>query len=59
MLSIVSQTGANITSIDHQREDKKSEVGVCVVEMLLETRNADHVAEIRTKLTENGYELID
>ena len=59
MLSVVSQTGANITSIDHEREDKKSEVDICVVELVLETRNAEHVAEIRARLQENGYELID
>ena len=59
LLTVVSETGANITSIDHEREDKKSEVGICVVELLLETRNPEHVAEIREKLTANGYELID
>ena len=59
LLTVVAETGANITSIDHEREDKKSEVGICVVELLLETRNPEHVAEIREKLAANGYELID
>lgn len=59
LLQIVSKTGANIISINHSREDKKSDVGACLVSMVLETRNKQHVDEIEQELTSGGYELIN
>lgn len=59
MLQIVSDTGANITNIDHSREDEKSDVGACIVSMVLETKNSAHIDEIKKQLCENGYEVID
>ena len=58
LLQLISKTGANIISINHEREDLRSEVNSCVVTMVLETRNTEHVNEIKTLLKENGYELL-
>jgi threonine dehydratase len=58
MLTLVRDTGANIVTIDHNREDRRSDVGACVVSMILETRNAAHVAELREKLCAAGYPLL-
>ncbi len=46
LLQLISNAGANIITIDHQREDKKSEVNSCIVSMVLETRNIEHSEEI-------------
>ncbi len=43
LLQLISNAGANIITIDHQREDKKSEVNSCIVSMVLETRNIEHL----------------
>ena len=59
LLQIIADTGANIMSVDHKREDKEAEVNVCVVSMVLETRNPAHVEQIRTALKAAGYELLD
>lgn len=59
MLQLVGQSGANIVSINHAREDRHSDVGACMVSMVLETRNPDHVAQIRTALRDRGYILLD
>lgn len=59
LLQIVSQTGANIIGINHSREDKHSDVAACIVSMVLETRNPQHVAEIEQALRSKGYELLD
>ncbi len=59
LLQIIADTGANIMSVDHKREDKEAEVNVCVVSMVLETRNPAHVEQIRTALKSAGYELLD
>ena len=58
LLQIVSATGANITEIDHKREDYSSEVTSCVVSMVLETRNEDHVQEIITAIKQAGYTIL-
>ena len=58
MLQLVSQSGANILNINHSREDRDSEVGACIVSLVLETRNSDHVAAIKLALTDAGYPLL-
>ena len=58
LLQIVSETGANIMKINHAREDKHSDVGACIVSMVLETRNVEHVHEIENALTSKGYFLL-
>lgn len=58
LLQIVADTGANILSINHSREDKHADVGACVVSMVLETRNAQHVDDIERELHANGYEVL-
>ena len=52
LLNVVSGTGANVVRIHHEREDVNSEVNACVVSMVLETRNSEHVQQIKDKLTE-------
>ena len=58
MLQVIADSGANIVSIDHAREDKKSDVGACIVSLVLETRNSAHVAEIRELLSSRDYPLL-
>ena len=55
LIHLVSQSGANILTINHSREDRDSEVGACIVSLVLETRNSDHVAAIKLALTDAGY----
>ena len=58
LLQLISHTGANIISINHEREDLRSEVNSCVVTMVLETRNTEHVNQIKELLVSNGYEIL-
>ena len=57
LLQIVADTGANILSVNHAREDKHSDVGACMVSMVVETRNKQHVDDIERDLISKGYEL--
>ena len=59
LLNCVAEKGANVLDIAHEREDAKTEVNSCVVTLTLETRNEDHIADIRAYLNANGYRLID
>ena len=59
LLNCVAEKGANVLDIAHEREDAKTEVNSCVVTLTLETRNEDHIADIRAYLNANGYRLMD
>ena len=59
VLQLVARTGANLLSVNHDREDERSEVESCRVSMVLETRNAEHVREIRDTLRSQGYSLLE
>ncbi len=58
LLKIVSQTGANVVRIHHAREAEHVSVGTCTVTMVLETRDAEHVAHIKKSLLSKGYPLL-
>ena len=58
LLQIIGATGANIKEIDHKHEDVSSEVNSCVVSMVLETRNAEHVAQIVESIKSAGYTIL-
>ena len=59
LLQLVTASGANILSIEHEREDMKTEVNSCVVSITLETKNMDHVFAIRCDMRDAGYVLFD
>ena len=59
VLQVVSDCGANILSVNHEREAKNSDVGACLVTMVLETRNQEHVTQIEEALRAKGYSLQD
>lgn len=59
LLGVVSASEANIISINHAREDRKSDVGACIVTMVLETRDSEHVKEIESELNSKGYDLLE
>ena len=58
LLQVIAGTGANIVSINHAREDKQSDIGACIVTMVLETRNQEHIQQIEMELTAHRYHLI-
>jgi len=58
LLQVVAKTGANIINISHSREDKDSDVVACIVTMVLETRNLQHVDDIERELLSAGYSLL-
>lgn len=57
LLELVSEAGVNIINISHERENEKSQVGSCVVKMVLETRNNEHCKELKRSLEAHGYQI--
>ncbi len=59
LLQVVAGRGVNIIDVHHERENEKSQVGACVVKMVLETRNLAHIEELKQALADQGYEILD
>ena len=58
ILSIVAKCGANVTSVIHERSDEGSAVNGCYVKLDIETRNFEHIKEIKNELKTKGFKLI-
>ena len=54
---IISELGGNVTSVHHERANEGSDVNGCYLSLVLETRNFDHIAEIRKALTDYGFKI--
>lgn len=56
---IIADLGGNVTSVYHERANEGSDVNGCYLRIVLETRNFEHIGQIRKALTEYGFKLID
>ena len=60
LLEIISNTGANIVSIRHDRMHTSAPINYTVVDVVLETRNRDHISEIYEAVGKNhSYTILD
>lgn len=58
ILSIVSKCGANITGVLHERSSEGTDINGCYVKLDIETRNFEHIKEIKEELKAKGFKLI-
>lgn len=56
---IIADLGGNVTSVHHERANEGSDVNGCYLRIVLETRNFEHIQQIRKALTDYGFKLID
>ena len=56
--SIIAGCGGNVTGVLHERSNEGSDINGCYLRIQIETRNFEHIAAIRRKLTEKGFKLI-
>ena len=59
MAHIIASKGGNVVSVHHERASEGSDVIGCFLRLRLETRNYEHIAEIRKALIDEGLKLID
>lgn len=52
---IMADLGANVVSVSHDRSDANVDINSCFLRISLETRDKDHVMEIKNALMEEGY----
>jgi len=55
---IVSDCGANVVSVNHERSDANMAVTSCFLKVGMETRDFDQINEIRRRLTEAGFKIV-
>ena len=56
---IIADLGGNVTSVHHERANEGSDVNGCYLRIVLETRNYEHIQQIRQALTDYGFKLVD
>ena len=55
---IIADLGGNVTSVHHERANEGSDVNGCYLRIVLETRNYEHISQIRKALTDYGFKLL-
>ena len=57
--SIIAKLGGNVTAVHHERADANENINGCFLRIQLETRNFEHLEQIRSALTEAGYKIVE
>ncbi len=56
---IIAEAGGNVISIHHERANEGSAVNGCYLRIVLETRNYQHIDEIRNALKNKGFKIVN
>ena len=56
---IIAQLGGNVISIHHERANEGSAVNGCYLRIVLETRNYEHIEEIKKALRDNNFRIVN
>ena len=56
---IIAKCGANVVGVHHEHANAGSEVIGCYLRIDMETRNFEHIQEIRRALSEAGFKICD
>lgn len=54
---VVADMGANIISVNHERTAASKKVTACLLRLTAETKNAEHVEQIKKALEDNGMRI--
>ena len=55
--TIIAQHGANVIRVRHNQGGKGTEINECYLSVTLETKNAQHLEEIKQTFIEKGYKI--
>ena len=56
--SILGSNGANIISVTHERNSNATSINGCILRIEVETRNHDHIAQLKKALTDAGHHVV-
>lgn len=57
--SIIARMGANVISVHHDRAGKATDINACYLQVVIETRNQEHIEKIKEELNRSGYHVIN
>lgn len=57
--NVIGQCGGNIISVTHERINSSSAITGCTIRVELETRDNDHIDQIRQSLIEQNYKVLN
>ncbi len=57
--NVVAEMGGNVISVSHERINTSTEINGCTVRIELETRDNDHIEELRNALKKGGYKVLN
>ena len=55
---IIADLGGNVISVHHERANEGSDVNGCYLRIILETRNFEHISQIKKALCDFGFKLL-
>ncbi|MDE6427927.1 MAG: pyridoxal-phosphate dependent enzyme, partial [Muribaculaceae bacterium] len=58
VLNIIAERGGNVVSVVHERNAEDTDVNACMLHVEIETRNHEHIAEIKKALKEAGFKIV-
>lgn len=53
----ISQKGGNVIAVHHDKAEPNMAINACLLKITMETRNFEHIEEIKNSLTANGFRL--
>lgn len=56
--SIIADLGANVVSVHHDRAGENTGINACYLRIRMETRNHEHVEQIRQAIIKAGYHIV-
>lgn len=56
---VLAKLGGNVVSIHHERASEDSDITDCILRIVLETRDFEHIGQIRQALKDAGFRIVD
>ena len=56
--STIAEQGGNVVSVHYERANEGSDINGCFLRIQIDTRNHDHIAQIRKALADKGFKLV-
>ncbi len=57
--AIIAEMGGNVVAVHHDRSGENTHIDACYLRLVMETKDHEHIRQIRQALTSRGYKIID
>jgi len=54
---IIAKLGANVTKVRHDQGGENTDINECILQVSIETKNMEHLEQVKEALHEEGYNL--